>query len=375
MKASSWYDSNSNSIKPSAALLSNQFYMNHICWSYIETRKHSFWRRGRRPTIERHSSTGAAMTSLRRRTLLALLALLPLSSLAQKPASTLRIGYQKSSTLLTIIKLRGQLEQELAPLGVKVTWHEFSSGLPLLEALNVGGVDLSADVADTVPVFAQAAGAQLTYFAQESPSPSAQAIVVRADSPITSVADLKGKKVAVTKAAGSHYLLIAALDKAGLRFKDIEPAYLTPADGRAAFERGSVAAWVTWDPFLAGVQRQSQVRILADGRNVADYQRYYLASTSYATAHPEVLSVVFEALRKTGKWVKQQPREASELLAPAWGLDAATVELANSRRSYEVRAVVKDQLSEQQRIADAFFGEGLLPRKLDATAVPLWRLR
>jgi sulfonate transport system substrate-binding protein len=198
---------------------------------------------------------------------------------------------------------------------------------------------------------------------------------VRADSPITSVADLKGKKVAVTKAAGSHYLLIAALDKAGLRFKDIEPAYLTPADGRAAFERGSVAAWVTWDPFLAGVQRQSQVRILADGRNVADYQRYYLASTSYATAHPEVLSVVFEALRKTGKWVKQQPREASELLAPAWGLDAATVELANSRRSYEVRAVVKDQLSEQQRIADAFFGEGLLPRKLDATAVPLWRLR
>jgi sulfonate transport system substrate-binding protein len=315
------------------------------------------------------------MTSLRRRTLLALLALLPLSSLAQKPASTLRIGYQKSSTLLTIIKLRGQLEQELAPLGVKVTWHEFSSGLPLLEALNIGGVDLSADVADTVPVFAQAAGAQLTYFAQESPSPSAQAIVVRADSPITSVADLKGKKVAVTKAAGSHYLLIAALDKAGLRFKDIEPAYLTPADGRAAFERGSVAAWVTWDPFLAGVQRQSQVRILADGRNVADYQRYYLASTSYATAHPEVLSVVFEALRKTGKWVKQQPREASALLAPAWGLDAATVELANSRRSYEVRAVVKDQLSEQQRIADAFFGEGLLPRKLDATAVPLWRLR
>ena len=158
------------------------------------------------------------MTMLRRRTVLSLLALLPLASLAQKPTSLLRIGYQKSSTLLTILKVRGQLEQDLAPLGVKVSWHEFSSGLPLLEALNVGGVDLSADVADTVPVFAQAAGAQLTYFAQEAPSPSAQAIVVRADSPIASVADLKGKKIAVTKAAGSHFLLIAALDKAGLRF-------------------------------------------------------------------------------------------------------------------------------------------------------------
>lgn len=313
------------------------------------------------------------MTMLRRRTVLSLLALLPLASFAQKPASPLRIGYQKSSTLLTILKVRGQLEQDLAPLGVKVSWHEFSSGLPLLEALNVGGVDLSADVADTVPVFAQAAGAQLTYFAQEAPSPSAQAIVVRAGSPINSVADLKGKKIAVTKAAGSHYLLIAALDKAGLRFKDIEPAYLSPADGRAAFERGSVAAWVTWDPYLAGVQRQSTVRILADGRDTADYQRYYLASTAYAQARPDVLAVVFEALRKTGKWVKQSPQEAAALLAPAWGLDAQTVELANGRRSYDVRLVVKEALGEQQRIADAFFGEGLLPSKLDATAVPLWR--
>jgi sulfonate transport system substrate-binding protein len=316
------------------------------------------------------------MPNLRRLVLLSLLSLLtalPPTAIAQKPASTLRIGYQKSSTLLTVLKLRGQLEQDLAPLGVKISWHEFSSGLPLLEALNVGGVDLSADVADTVPVFAQAAGAQLTYFAQEAPSPSAQAIVVRADAPYKTVADLKGKKIAVTKAAGSHYLLIAALDKAGLRFKDIEAAYLTPADGRAAFERGSVAAWVTWDPFLAGVQRQSDIRILADGRNVADYQRYYLASTAYAAARPDVLAVVFEALSKTGKWVKQSPKEAAELLAPAWGLDAKTVELANSRRSYDVRPVVKEALGEQQKIADAFFGEGLLPRKLDATAVPLWR--
>jgi len=197
--------------------------------------------------------------------------------------------------------------------------------------------------------------------------------VVRADAPYKSVADLKGKKIAVTKAAGSHYLLIAALEKAGLRFKDIEAAYLTPADGRAAFERGSVAAWVTWDPFLAGVQNQSSIRILADGRNVADYQRYYLASTAYANARPDVLTVVFEALNKTGKWVKQSPKEAAELLAPAWGLDVKTVELANSRRSYEVRPVLKEALGEQQKIADAFFGEGLLPRKMDATAVPLWR--
>lgn len=312
-----------------------------------------------------------------RRLLLSALAVVPLASSipawAQKAPESVRIGYQKSSTLLTIVKARGTLEQQLAPLGVKLSWHEFPSGLPLLEALNVGGVDLSADVADTVPVFAQAAGAKLTYVAQEAPSPSAQAIVVRADSPVRSVADLKGKKVAVTKAAGSHYLLISLLEKGGLKFKDITPAYLTPSDGRAAFERGSVDAWVTWDPFLAGVQRQSQVRVLADGRNAADYQRYYLAATPFAEAHPDVIHILYEELRRTGQWVKQNPKEAASFLAPLWGLDAPTVELANSRRSYDVRVVQPDSLKEQQAIADAFFAEGLLPKKINASAVSIWK--
>ena len=141
---------------------------------------------------------------------------LVLSTLAlpAQARETLRIGYQKSSTLITLLKTQGKLDKALAQADIEVSWHEFPSGLPLLEALNVGNVDVSADVADTVPIFAQAAQAKLTYFAQEAPSPSAQAIVVAKDSPLQQLADLKGKKVAVTKAAGAHYLLIAALNKA-----------------------------------------------------------------------------------------------------------------------------------------------------------------
>jgi sulfonate transport system substrate-binding protein len=287
---------------------------------------------------------------------------------------TLRIGFQKSSTLITVLKTKGTLESRLAPLGVKVTWHEFASGLPLLEALNLNNLDLSADVADTVPVFAQAAGANLTFLAQEAASPSAQAIVVRADSPIRSVADLKGKKIGFAKAAGVHYLLIAALDKAGLSFKDIQPAYLTPADGRAAFEKGAIDAWVAWDPFLAAVQQQSAVRVIADGSDgLASYQRYYLASTPFAQARPDVLEVVFTELKKTGEWVKQNRADAAKLLAPVWGLDTGTVEAANDRRSYAVRAVVPAGLVEQQRIADAFFDAKLVPAKVNAVDVPLYR--
>jgi sulfonate transport system substrate-binding protein len=287
--------------------------------------------------------------------------------------STVRIGYQKSSTLIAVLKVQGVLEKQLAPLNVSVSWHEFTSGLPLLEALNLDNLDISADVADTVPVFAQAAGADLTFIAQEAPSPAAQAIVVREDSPLKTVADLKGKKIGFAKAAGAHYLLIAALEKAGLSFKDITPAYLTPADGRAAFEKGAIDAWVVWDPFLAAAQRQSNVRVLADGAGIASYQRYYLASTKFAKARPDVLRVVYAELEKTGKWVKQSPKDAAALLAPVWGLDAATIEQANGRRSYAVRPVVPEVLSEQQRIADAFFAEKLLPRKIDALNVALFK--
>lgn len=286
----------------------------------------------------------------------------------------LRIGYQKSSTLMTLLKGDGKLESRLAPLGVKVSWHEFTSGLPLLEALNLGNVDLSADVADTVPVFALAAGAELAYLAQETPSPAAQAVVVRADSPLRSVADLKGKRVAFAKAAGVHYLLIALLEKHGLRFKDIEPAYLTPADGRAAFERGAVDAWVTWDPFLAAVdQKSSPVRILADGKGVAEYRRYYLSTQRYLKEAPDVLAAVYAELVTTGQWVKQHPREAAAQLAPLWGLDAATVEVANGRRSYAVQTVSPEALAEQQKIADTFQAEGLIPRKVAVSGITLWR--
>ena len=316
-------------------------------------------------------------TSISRRAVIATLGALGAGAVwaqgvAPRPV-TVRFGYQKSSTLTALLKAQGTLEKQLAPLNATLSWHEFTSGLPLLEALNLDNLDISADVADTVPVFAQAAGAELTFIAQEAPSPAAQAIVVREDSPITTVADLKGKKVGFAKAAGAHYLLIAALEKAGLSFKDIVPAYLTPADGRAAFEKGAIDAWVVWDPFLAAAQRQSKVRILADGAGIASYQRYYLASTKFAKARPDVLRVIYAELEKTGKWVKQNPKDAAALLSPVWGLDAATIEQANSRRSYAVRPVVVDSLVEQQRIADAFFGEKLLPRKLNALDVALFK--
>jgi sulfonate transport system substrate-binding protein len=308
----------------------------------------------------------------RRHVLLAGLAAGLLPSARAEP-DKLRIGFQKSSTLMIFLKSRGTLEKALAPLNIGVSWHEFTSGLPLLEALNVGAIELSADVADAVPPFALAAGAKLTYVAIETPSPQAQALVVRRDSPITRVAQLKGQKVAFAKGAGAHYLLLEALAQAGLSIRDIEPAYLSPADGRAAFENGSVAAWVIWDPFLAAVQRQAGARILQDGQRLASYRRFYLAGSPFAQRRPDVLAAVYAELQRAGEWIKQNPGPAAEWHAPVIGLDAATVEIANQRRSYRVQPVDADALAEQQRIADAFTQAAILPRKVAVSDSPVWR--
>ncbi|HEY8064993.1 MAG TPA: aliphatic sulfonate ABC transporter substrate-binding protein [Methylosinus sp.] len=308
----------------------------------------------------------------------AMIATVLLASIGARQAlaaeEVLRIGYQKSSSLLILLKGQGALEKALAPLGVKVAWYEFSSGLPLLEGVNVGSIDLSADVAEPVPLFAQAANAKLTYLAQEKPSPTGQAIVVRRDSPIKALADLKGKKIGFAKAAGVHYLTLQALEKAGVKLKETEVVYLQPADGRVAFERGAIDAWAIWDPFLAALQKSVDVKVLADG-GVADvsYRRFYLASTKYALNRPDVLKIVVDELRKAGEWVKARPKEAAERLAPLVGLDAATLELANSRRSYAVALVDEDALSEQQKISDAFTEAQLLPRRLDVRGNDVWK--
>ena len=291
---------------------------------------------------------------------------------AASARETVSISYQRSSTLFILLKRTGELEKKLGALGYDVSWHEFSTGL--LQSLNAGSVDLHADVADAFALFTQAANAPLTYYAEETSAPSAQAIIVPPDSAIRTVADLKGKRVAVSKGSGCNFLLLAALAKAGLTINDIQVRYLEAPDALAAFRGGNVDAWVIWDPFLAAQQREAHVRVVADGSDgLAQYNRFYTATTSFAERHPDVLRAVFDELKETGQWVKAHPQEAAQILAPLWGnLPAPTVELANSRRSYAIVPVQRDQLGEQQRIADTYRAAGLIPATLKATDIRIW---
>jgi sulfonate transport system substrate-binding protein len=293
---------------------------------------------------------------------LMLTAMAPLTC-AQSADNVIRIGYQKYGTLV-LLKARGSLEKRLAPLHVEVKWTEFPAGPQLLEGLNVGAIDFGT-VGEAPPIFAQAAGADLIYVGNEPPASAAEAILVPKDSPIHTVAELKGKKVALNKGSNVHFLLVKLLEKAGLRYTDIDPVFLTPADARAAFERGSVDAWAIWEPFFAAAQRQTGARILADGNGVVSNHQFFLASRPYATKRPDVVAIVLEGVAAVDEWARTNPKEAAAALSPQIGLDQPTVELALSRGGYGVKPVTDAVMAEQQRIADSFFDLKLIPKHIN----------
>ncbi len=274
----------------------------------------------------------------------------------------LRIGIQKYGSLV-VLKERQLLEQRLGPQGWTVTWTEFPGGPQLLEAMNVGAIDIGT-TGEAPPVFAQAAGAPLLYIGYEPPAPQGEAILVPKDSPITDVAGLKGRKVALNKGSNVHYLLVRALEAANLAYTDIEPVYLPPADARAAFERGSVDAWVIWDPFMAAAQAATDARTLADGTGLVRNHQFYLASQAFAEREPGIVQALLADLQTVDRWAAENVDEVAALLAPRMGIPAPVLKVALGRMGYGVQPLDTDVVAEQQQIADVFHALQLLPRPI-----------
>lgn len=290
---------------------------------------------------------------------------------SQSTTRTLRVGYQKSSTALNLLKTRGDLEKRLQPEGISVQWNEFVAGPQMLEALNVGSIDF-AYTGETPPVFAQAAGAPLLYTAYEPLGGTAEAILVQQDSPIKTVADLKGKKVALNKGSNVHYLLVRALEDAGLQYSDIETVFLPPGDARPAFEQKSVDAWVIWDPFQAAAEKAVGARILTDGKNLVSNNGFFLATQSFANASPDLLKTILEELTKVSEWAKDNSDEVATFLSKELGIDKGALDLAEQRRKYGVLPLSDDVVKGQQAIADTFYELKLIPKQIDIASV-VWK--
>ncbi|MBI2747452.1 MAG: sulfonate ABC transporter substrate-binding protein [Burkholderiales bacterium] len=284
-----------------------------------------------------------------------------------KEPELLRIGYQKSAVNLVILKQQGVLEKRFP--NTKVSWIEFPAGPQLLEALSVGSLEFGL-TGDSPPVFAQAAGKDLLYVGAEPPKPDSSAILVLKDSPVKTLADLKGRKIALQKGSSAHYLLVRAVEKAGLQWSDIQPVYLAPADARAAFERKSVDAWAIWDPYYAATELALQPRVLATGRELSSNNSFYLASRPFATQHAAAVAVLFDEVSRADRQAQENRKEVIKLIAGFSGLDAGVVSLFLQRRPKSPVGPLNAQtVADQQRVADAFHKLGLIPKPVTVAEI------
>ncbi|MGU3413806.1 sulfonate ABC transporter substrate-binding protein [Enterobacteriaceae bacterium C34A] len=297
---------------------------------------------------------------------LALTGLLSLSAWSQaaEPApDALRIGYQKGSVSMVLAKSHELLEKRYP--NTKISWVEFPAGPQMLEALNVGSIDLGS-TGDIPPIFAQAAGADLVYVGAEPPKPKAEVILVPENSPIKTVADLKGHKVAFQKGSSSHNLVLRALQLAGLKFTDIQPTYLTPADARAAFQQGNVDAWAIWDPYYSAALLQGKVRVLTDGSELKQTGSFYLATRPYAEKNGAFVAGVLDTFSQADALTISQRQQSTELLAKTMGLPEAVIASYLSHRPPTVIGPVSEETARrQQQTADLFYDNRLVPKKVD----------
>ena len=276
--------------------------------------------------------------------------------------TTLNIGFQKYG-ILPIVKAKGELEKNLAAQGVHVKWVEFPAGPQLLEGLNVGSV-VFGEAGEAPPIFAQAANPNLVYVANQPPAPTAEALIVQKDSPIQSIQDLKGKRIALNKGSNVHYLLLKLLEANNLTLNDIQPVYLPPSDARAAFEKGAVDAWVIWDPFLAAAEHQIHARVIANGEHLVSNHQFYLADRKFAEGHPEILKTLVTTLNQTTDWVKTHPDDAAKLLEKPTALELSVLKTSISRMGFGVQPISEKVVKDQQYVADAFFAQKLIPKQL-----------
>jgi sulfonate transport system substrate-binding protein len=290
---------------------------------------------------------------------------------ADQKSVVVRIGYQKAATILYSLKVKKDLEKALPDAVVK--WAEFPAGPPMLEAMNAGSIDFGY-TGESPPIFAQAAGNPLVYVAYDPWTPKAEAIIVPKNSPFKTVAELKGKRVAFAKGSNTNYLLVKALEKAGLKYDDIKQVTLPPPDARAAFEGNNVEAWAIWDPYLAAAVAATGARTLTDGTGLVPNRGYYLAAKSFVEKHSDTLKILLDQVKTRSDWAQKNPTEVAKFLSPVLGIDATVLEIAERRRQYGVLPITDEVVAGQQQIADSFYKIKLLNKPINVKDV-VWKHR
>ncbi len=284
-------------------------------------------------------------------------------------ARTLRVGLQKGEPVLIATKAGKDLEARLGPKGISVEWIEFQFGPPMLEAMRVGSIDVGA-VGDTPPIFAQAAHGDLLYIAANRGAP--QSILLPAGSKIQALADLKGKKLAFGRGSSAHNFALMVLEKAGLRYDEIEPVYLGPADAGAAFERGAIDAWSIWEPYASLFANRPGVRTLTSNKDIGEQFAFIMANGPFVRANPTLTATVVEVLTASAEKARVHHEAVAALLAGATGIQTDVWTHALVKDPFQVLPMNDDLARSQQKVADRFRALGLVPVDIKVSDI-VWR--
>jgi len=234
---------------------------------------------------------------------------------SEKNASkVIRIGYQASSSLTVLEKAKGFLEEEFAKDGIKVEYKLFLAGPPMNEALASGEIDI-ANMGPLPAISAKSSGIDVKAIARSYSDDFYYGLLIRPDSSITSVQDLKGKKVGVQVGSGAHFFFMLLLKQNGLSEKDLNVVSMPTSDQKSALETGNVDAVVTWQPFVAAIELDKVGKILADSNHVIRTAGVYLMRDEFGKDNPDLVKKFLKVHEQTVQYLKNNPEESVKLMS------------------------------------------------------------
>ena len=304
------------------------------------------------------------ITSTRRSVLGAALlagAVSPVRAQPRKPVS-LRIAYLKSTSDLVLVRARGELEPALTAVGVQVQWAgPFTAAAPAIEALAAGAVDMTIG-SSTAFVTARAAGVEMAMFGYQRLSAAGECIIVKSASPVSGLADLAGRSVAVNRGGTGEYILVRALEKAKMPLDAVRRVYLSPPDAQAAFASGAVDGWAIWDPFLSIALEAGDARVLADGAQCGSENAVaYFVSRAFLAAHRVVVQTMLAVLETENDWARAHPDEAGAIWAKELGLPASLGPRLGQNNTPRLGSVNAAAAAQIEHIADWYVTNRIIP--------------
>ena len=295
----------------------------------------------------------------------------PAPSSSRRASGVIRVGYQKLG-LLMLVKAYGAFDAALAARGSRVIWREYDGGIQIVGALRKSELDLGI-VGNCPAVFAQAEDVPIVYVAAEPPAPRGAALVVPEHSDVRHVAELRGKRIAVNRAAQAHYLLLKALDEAEVGANEVEICFEPPERALRAFQAGAIDAWAIWDPWLSSARLDFGARVLRDAQGLLHNSAYYVARRQFAERSPDLVEELLTQLQMAAQWAKKDPERAADLLAPGLGFSSRAL-VASLERELRPMPVSGALIDAQQEVADTLLRLQLIPRRV-SVADAQWRMK